>query len=59
MFTPAEARAAVWHNFTPRSARGGTDTVRVGSDGSLKAELGMSNTDVYCEKQATFLLTLP
>ena len=44
--------SSTWLDMT-----GGTDTVRVGSDGSRKAELGMNDVDVYIEKQATIRLT--
>ena len=36
---------------------GGIDTVRVGSDGSRKTELGMNDTDIIREKQADIRLT--
>jgi hypothetical protein len=36
---------------------GGTDTFRIGSDGSRATALGMNSTDVYVEKQADIRLT--
>ena len=36
---------------------GGTDTFRIGSDGSRATVLGMNSTDVYVEKQADIRLT--
>lgn len=44
--------SSTWLDMT-----GGTDTVRVGSDGSRKTELGMNDSDIYGEKQATVRLT--
>jgi len=44
--------SSTWLDMT-----GGTDTFRIGSDGSRKTELGMSDTNVYIEKQATIRLT--
>ena len=36
---------------------GGTDTFRIGSDGSRATALGMNSTDVYVERQADIRLT--
>ena len=36
---------------------GGTDTFRIGSDGSRKTELGMNDADVYVERPANIRLT--
>ena len=44
--------SSTWLDMT-----GGTDTVRIGSDGLRKTELGMNDTDVYWERQATIRLT--
>ena len=44
--------SSTWLDMT-----GGTDTVRVGSDGSRKTELGMNNSDLIRERQADIRLT--
>ena len=44
--------SSTWLDMT-----GGVDTFRIGSDGSRKTELGMNDTDVYWERQATIRLT--
>ena len=44
--------SSTWNDMT-----GGTDTFRIGSDGSRKTELGMSDSDVYTERPATIRLT--
>lgn len=44
--------SSTWLDMT-----GGTDTVRVGSDGSRKTELGMNDTDIIRERQADIRLT--
>ena len=44
--------SSTWLDMT-----GGTDTVRVGSDGSRKTELGMNDADIIRERQADIRLT--
>ena len=44
--------SSTWLDMT-----GGTDTVRVGSDGSRKTELGMNDSDIIRERQADIRLT--
>lgn len=44
--------SSTWLDMT-----GGIDTVRVGSDGSRKTELGMNDSDIFREKQADIRLT--
>ena len=44
--------SSTWLDMT-----GGTDTFRIGSDGSRKVELGMNDSDIIREKPATIRLT--